>query len=98
MQGAKRDECAKWCVPEFIADVSACVRTAKRASWPEERSLLIEAVLQRFGRVAVRAFAVRFALSGVVVVWAVVRRIGPVGPSGPLSGPCGCYLVPVELQ
>jgi hypothetical protein len=80
--------------------VDIAARRPTRASrWLRGGRLLpSEAVSQRFGCVVVRAFAVRFALSGVVVVWVVVRRIGPVGPSGPLSGPCGCYLMPVELQ
>jgi hypothetical protein len=40
----------------------------------------------------------RFALSAGGAVSAAVRRVTRSGAPGALSGPGGCYLVPVELQ
>jgi hypothetical protein len=49
-------------------------------------------------RALARAFVVCLALSAAGVVLAAVRQVTRSGVPGALSGPCGRYLVAVELQ
>jgi hypothetical protein len=49
-------------------------------------------------RAPARAFVVRLALWAAGVVLAAVRQVTRSDVPGALSGPCGRYLVAVELQ